>query len=326
MQFSEANDFWCDIPDWARFMIRFGYCWPNNIKARRRLILISMPCDSAASGLIALGALRKYLEDSSANDIEFHRQRIWDEEKKIPQNRKILLHKNKRYHGYKFRYHGKNHDGLDEIIEIPRAGKKSLSSPFIMPVDVKDVYFEKEPCLEVDTGHELSFGDIYRNLVDHSDEFLDSNLKKTYSGVCLAGRKMGENLTREIMSSIRFCSGSEPVQLDQLLSVHDWSSETISRMSFYNSRTQKIDRQSASLRLVVADGDAAFLTVYNDKDILFGDCDIIAVIDRTLERDRLDAIVEKMSSLSQWYDTDHFLPENLPPVPKGVSLAIWKKR
>ncbi len=282
--------------------------------------MISMPCDSAGSGLIALGAIRKYLEDSGANDIEFHRQRIRDEEKKKLKDRRILLYTN--CSKYKFRYHRKDDDdGYDQIVRILRARKKSIPCPYYK-VDLKNVYFEGEPCL---TGHKLPYGDIYRNLLEQGGKVQDSNLKETYSGVCLAGRTMGENTTRDILSRIRLHSGPEPVQLDQLLSVHDWSCEKISRLSFFNSRTKKIDRQSAPLRLVVADGDAAFLKVYENKD-LFGECDIIAVIDRTLERDRLDAIVEKMNEQAQWYLPENILPGNLPSIPKGISLAIWKKR
>jgi len=286
--------------------------------------LISMPCDSAGSGLIALGAIRKYLEDSGANDIEFHRKRIRDEEKKKLKDRRILLYTN--CSKYKFRYHSNDDDGRDQIEQILRASKKSQQNPFIInDVDLKAVYFEGEPCLMIDNGNELPYGDIYRNLLDKCGEVYDSNLKTTYSGVCLAGRTMGENTTRDILSRIRLHSGSEPVQLDILLSVHDWSCEKISRLLFFNSRTKKIDRQSAPLRLVVADGDAAFLKVYDNID-LFGECDIIAVIDRTLERDRLDKIVETINKLAQWYLPENVLPENIPPIPKGISLAIWKKR
>lgn len=324
MKFSEANDSWSDISQWAMFLIMFGYCWPKQMDGIRRLILISMPCDSPGAGLIALGALRGYLEDADANDIELHRQRILDEDKKALDSRKVLLH---RLHGKdNFRYGGKDSDDHDVIVQIPRAGKTALKNPpKYITFNFRDVYFEGEPCLEVNTGNELPYGEIYRDLIEHGGDVMESNLKKTFSGVCLAGRTMGENKTREIMSSIRFHSETQTSHLDKILSVHDWSCETISRLSFFNSRTKKMDRKLVSPQLVVADGDASFLKVLAEKEN-FGECDIIAIIDRTLERDRLEGIVEKMAELTQWYDTDNLLYEHLPPVPKGVSLAIWKKK
>lgn len=86
----------------------------------------------------------------------------------------------------------------------------------------------------------------------------------------------------------------------------------------------KKDRYTAPPRLVVADGDSAFLAVLDDKK-LFGQSDIIAVIDRTLERERLETITEKLQSISQWYVREDDQPENVP-LPIGMSLAIWRER
>jgi hypothetical protein len=76
MQFSEANGAWQVIPRWADFLIRLGFEWPEGESETRRIGLISMPCDSAAAGLIALGAMRRRLELDDANDLTAHFQRI----------------------------------------------------------------------------------------------------------------------------------------------------------------------------------------------------------------------------------------------------------
>ncbi len=324
IQFSESNDSWSDIPQWALFLIMFGYYWAKDREGRRRVALISMPCDSPGAGLVALGSVRKYLEDLHANDIEFHLERIRNEQNKTIKSRNILLHKNKRYNSYKFYYDGKDSDDRDVIVQIPRVRNQNPTLPFSLSVDAKDVYFDGEPCLEVDTGNKLPYGSIYRELISEGGEVKDINLRKTYSGICLAGRIMGANTTRDILSSIRFQSANNTVTLDHLLAVHDWSSESISRLLFYNSRTKKLDRQSLPPRLVIVDGDAAFFKVYSDN--LFEHSDIIVITDRTLDRDRLTALAEKMESLSQWYDIEPSLPVILPKVPKGVSLIIRKQR
>src|SRR5258708_3671241 len=54
--FSETGCVWQPVPPWAAFLIRFGYLWRATSKTRR-IALLTMPCDSAAAGLISLGAL-----------------------------------------------------------------------------------------------------------------------------------------------------------------------------------------------------------------------------------------------------------------------------
>ena len=57
----------------------------------------------------------------------------------------------------------------------------------------------------------------------------------------------------------RFRFGAEERDLASLTTVHDWAdSDRVSRMSFYNPRTDTIDRYSAALDVVVADGEKSF--------------------------------------------------------------------
>ncbi|MBV6417422.1 MAG: hypothetical protein CMLOHMNK_02122 [Steroidobacteraceae bacterium] len=72
MQFSESNDTWRLIPPWADFLIRLGHGWPASPSGRERICLVSMPCDSAAAGLIALGAMIRDLGNPRANDLDGH--------------------------------------------------------------------------------------------------------------------------------------------------------------------------------------------------------------------------------------------------------------
>ena len=57
MLFSEDNDSWREVPDWASFLLRLGVKFPLDPIETRRICLVSMPCDSAAAGLVALGAM-----------------------------------------------------------------------------------------------------------------------------------------------------------------------------------------------------------------------------------------------------------------------------
>jgi len=58
----------------------------------------------------------------------------------------------------------------------------------------------------------------------------------------------------------------------------------------------------------------------------FGGSEIIGVLDRTLDRSRLDAVREKMASLDSWYTLDMDSLEIVPATPKGISCAIWRRR
>src|SRR5689334_13909744 len=86
MEFSEADNEWRSVPDWASFLIEFGFAWLAKPHTSRGIALVSMPSDSAAAGLIALGAMRKCLELDDANDVGSHYQRLLELARKRPKS------------------------------------------------------------------------------------------------------------------------------------------------------------------------------------------------------------------------------------------------
>src|ERR1700694_3416217 len=74
--FSEADSPWQAIPRWANFLIRCGYACAGSDASSRRIGLISMPCESAAAAVVALGAMRRRLTLAQANDLTSHYQRL----------------------------------------------------------------------------------------------------------------------------------------------------------------------------------------------------------------------------------------------------------
>jgi hypothetical protein len=72
IRFSEAGDPWREVPQWADFLIRLGWAWPTNDAGRSRVCLVSMPCDSAAAGLVTLGAMIRDFGNPRANDVDGH--------------------------------------------------------------------------------------------------------------------------------------------------------------------------------------------------------------------------------------------------------------
>ena len=72
IEFSEASSAWMPIPTWVSFLVQLGFKWPCQTPGERRIALISMPCDSAAAGLVTLGALIRDLGNPNANNLDRH--------------------------------------------------------------------------------------------------------------------------------------------------------------------------------------------------------------------------------------------------------------
>ena len=77
--------------------------------------------------------------------------------------------------------------------------------------------------------------------------------------------------------------------------------------------------------MVVADGDTAFLRAIEAPE--FRDSDVVGVIHRTVERDRLESIGTKLAELSQqWYAPDAETLEHISPTPTGITVSALKRR
>jgi hypothetical protein len=124
------------------------------------------------------------------------------------------------------------------------------------------------------------------------------------------------------MEAIRFREDGAEADLSQLLTVQSWMPGTISRVMFYNSRTEAFDRQSGKPQVVIADGDTSFLKVIDGTDFL--ESDVVGVVHRTMERDRLEAVGTKLENLRQWYD--HSVLEGLSETPRGIGISVLKRR
>jgi hypothetical protein len=159
----------------------------------------------------------------------------------------------------------------------------------------------------------------YFGLVDGA-QIVPENLRRSFSGLCLAGRGVGETATRGICGSVRFRTGNDEHTLGDLLSIHGWNASAgVSRLSFFNPRTDRFDRYGGIPGLVVADGDASFLSVLRRKE--FQRSDVIGVVHRILDRDRLEGVGNRMLDLRQWYEQ-----EQSPASPSGISISILKQR
>ena len=190
------------------------------------------------------------------------------------------------------------------------------------PQGAINYHIEGELPVQLSTDNEQLSPDPYNCLLENVN-LVPNVLRQSYSGLCLAGRVTGKQKTQEIYSNVQFRHVSSDYGLNKLLTIHGWSDVNLSRVAFYNPRNQSLDRYNTSINLVVCDGDKSFLSVIGHQKFLRSD--IIGIVPRNIERDRLEAVGGKMLP-DQWYLADTDMLCELPPLPKGISIAIFKER
>jgi hypothetical protein len=336
--FSEASQVWRQVPRWVKYLIRLGYDWLRTESRPRRIALLSMPCDSAAAGLIALGALVADLANPNANDLGAHYEALLrfarqylescrDCRMRCDPDAKGCGHVGEAT-GWVRHRDGKRYRVIG-ISSQPAWGEaivcsNSREQRYLIRAYAADWRIDGEPALQSDPDGLALAGAPYARMLDGA-QIVPENLGRSFSGLCLAGRGSGETATREICGSIRFRCGNDEHALLGLLSVHGWSgSRGVSRISFFNPRTDRFDRYAGTPGLVVADGDASFLSVLRRKE--FQRSDVIGVVHRTLERDRLEEVGNRMLDLRQWYGEEPEPAEQLPALPSGISISILRQR
>lgn len=339
--FSEGKRHWHPIPAWVRFLIDFGYKWPRTNPRPRRIALISMPCDSPAAGLISLGAMARDLSDPQANDVDGHYDKLLNYARQFLHSCEpcdLKCHPEIKHCGYAKEAKGKLRSPLlpqgtvtisgktdfeqRQIKWVQRDGHRNHVLVTPTPHHAKYYHIDGEPpCQWNDVGGELPRSP-YQSLFD-GVTIIPENLRRSYSGLCFAGRITGESASKGVCEQIRLTDGNCTYSLKQLLAIHDWSNSQVSRMAYFNARTQKLDRNATTPTLVVADGDVAFLRACDHPE--FQSCDVIGVVHRTMEYDRLEAVGIKMLP-SLWFASDTDTLYELPSSPKGISIAVLKGR
>jgi hypothetical protein len=188
----------------------------------------------------------------------------------------------------------------------------------------RDWSIDGQPAINSDTRLASLGAAPYENVVDGASP-LPENLSRSFSGLCLAGRSRGKSSSREMMGSVRFTCGGNEHGLADLLTIDDWStSNPVSRVSFYNSRTRRLDRFGCSPSLVVADGDSGFLRVLDEQR--FQNSDVIGVVERTLEHERLESVGNKMATLRRWYEVDVESARRADSAPNGITVTTLVRR
>ena len=342
MLFSEDGQQWQEVPSWVKFLIRFGFQWPCGVLGDRRIALISMPCDSAAAALIALGALIRDLGNPNANDIDGHygaMLRYAHQYLEWCRDCAMRCRPELKGCGYAAEATGwvrGKREKLHRIVQISELttwyeqaivclDSRKSSTSCILRQSATSWHIDGAPPPQLGLNSEMALPkNAYEQIVE-ATKILSGNLCKTFSGLCLAGRIAGETASREQYSKIRFKSDQGEYSLLDLLAIHEWSpSNIVSRMAFFNSRTGRLDRRACDPALVVADGAECFLKVLGETD--FQRSDAIGIIHRTMERDPLEGVGNRMINLRGWYVEDSGFLGLLPVTPCGITALVLRKR
>jgi len=323
MRFSEANGPWQDLPSWAAYLLRWGFAWGDG-QSRRRVGIISMPCESAAAGLVALGAIRCRLTLAEANDALSHFERI----ERLAARRDGESYVRHRTLRGRFRLQGRDARGFVWVRQEQKtvADRFSSNGPPAIAVhagNANEWRLEHEAPVETVHGSGIPYRHFYEALIEGAPTLLELNLSRSDSAICLAGRVTGESVSRSAFSAVRLECQNSVADIAELLTVRSWSPDSVSRITFFNSRTRQLDRRAGFTSLVVADGDSAFLRAIDAPE--FKDSDVVGVVHRAVDRDRLELIGTKLADLSQWYTSDADILSRLPP-PLGITVAVLQRR
>ena len=300
------------VPHWVRWFLQFGYRWSHR-RGHRRICIVSTPCESPAAALIALGLMRRRLEVPEAGDLANHMGRLRDLYTSGATQVVLRRLPNKK----RFHFAGIDRDGA---LWAHMAGRPCPRYKIIEEFAF-DWYVEGEPPVQATRDAPVVLSVILEALFDGSTAVLHKNLALTDSAICLAGRVAGEQQTHADLSTVRFRYGESAESLGSLLTVHGWHEGRVSRVAYFNSRTQSLDRAVGAMQTVSADGAAALVRVAAEPH--FREADIIAVVPRTADPDQLESASQYLASLAQWYTPRRFDDTvGLGKMPHGVSI-IW---
>jgi hypothetical protein len=330
---------WHDMPSWVTFFINQGMKWPNYSSSQRgrQIRLISMPCQSHAAGLVALGAVGRDICDPTANDKARHidglmryasqylnhcrdcKLTICNPEFKrcgFRSRASGRIFKAKSITRFRIHPESQPRDGVLKLLQVQRNGKE-------VPVNVSgiDYYYDCYPEGAIALEEGIRGGRIDINPLSQILGNLlpiDGNLSVAYSGLCLAGSpRFGSSETKRFNLTFKF-SQLGGVSLADLFPIKGWGVPRVPRLVFLNTRGEvSFSHMPVSPRLVIADGVGAFLKCI-DHPILSG-ANILAVIRRDGRRDSDEDLSAKLNSLLQWYDRRRVQFD----VPAGVSIVDY---
>ena len=287
----------------------------------RRVGFSSTPCESAAAGFVALGAMLQRLDKQGAEDLASHYARL---QALTPGKDDAIVLRNRFRPNRLFRISHCDNNGRAWL----GSASGSDSQKFVvLEANAADWIFDGEPPLEAYRGALLPFASLYAALMPSQRRPTDANLRSSDSAVVLAGRAAGRAATEDLMREIVLSDGHCIATLSELLAVHGWQPDNVSRVRYFNPRQRgesRFDRVGGPPLLIVADGAAAYYAARAELEC--EQASILTVIARTSDPATLEDLAENIAGLSQWYEVDSKVLDRLHDPPPGVTTAALRAR
>lgn len=316
IEFSEGiASKWWPIPRWIRFFLDLGIRWPYD--GKRRICIVSTPCDSAAAGLIALGAMLRRLSQSGANDLDDHIRRL----RNLRPDPRVILRRVWDKHQYIA-------DPVDKDGSIWFRRVRDGQRHRFLEYHAGEWYFEAEAPIELKGGEVIPWRSHYAALLASDATLLPSNLGTSDSSIVLAGRSTGRSAQEAILAGLRFASGGHVATLQDLLTLESSHRKRfVARIRYLNTRTSEestVTRTGIEPRLVIADGGDALRFAVESNG--FAGTTIVGHIPRTDDQGRLEEVANTLSGLRSWYAHDADIESELPVAPPGVVVRTFGMR
>lgn len=342
MQYFEAHTVHDAVPTWAAAALGLGYRWRLSVSSARRIGLLSMPCDSEAAGIIALGALRRDLERTTSNHVDTHfdllsracRERVAVHMHRENSSEELSWDVRNTVDDTRWRFVAYDGD-LDIIVleiathrpVIKRKGK-SIPNPngacsrYIMRDNAIGWQLRNCPLPQLPPDGKALEPSAYSSLPGCVGPILEANLRRSYDGLVLVGQGAARDSTyMQKFYTAGFASADHRLPLGDLLTLHHSERKYIRRLRFLNERALQDEAVHAAW-LVVADGISALLCA----EKLFPTSDIIGVCNRDASVEAIIQLKDWLNDISRYYtdmDANHCVAGEMPG---GMMLRVLQRR
>jgi hypothetical protein len=328
-----APSFHATIPSWATWLLQFGKDW--RASDSRHIVILSLPSDSAAAGLVALGALVRDLERAEASDVDGHFDSLLRYARQYIsacRDCPVRCRPKERRCGFSAEATGKFRHRSGHLLgpitafsqgQAPTISLRRGSGTILLhPRAGMDYSIQHEPPIQTISEEGLN-PSAYAALLQGCSPVAD-NLRRTYSGLCLIGRAGGSEPTRMSYDQLRFEVGREKHSLADLLTLRAWGARGVSRATFFNQRSGQFDRPRSFTNLAIADGAPALEVALSRGE--FERADVIGVLHRTEADEVARPLGVRLASMRQWYEPVLAQGALFDAAPRGIAVQVLRRR
>ncbi|APO81847.1 hypothetical protein [Pseudomonas putida] len=319
--FEEVDTLYEAAPAWVAALLGLGYRWRSGDNKARRIGLLSMPFESEAAGLIALGALRSDLERTSASHVDTHfdfllrtcHERVATRMRREDSLQVTAWDVRNACDDTRWRFVAYDSDMDAIVLELakhrPVVKFKCKRAPnphgacrrYIMRGNSIEWQLRNCPLPELPRDGRALDLSAYSDLPGCVGPIQEINLRRSYDGLVLVGQGAARDSTyMQKFYAAGFASAGRRLLLGDLLTLHHRERKYIRRLRFLNERINQDEAVHAAW-LVVADGISALLCA----EKLFPASDIIGVCNRDASTESILQLKEWLNDIIRYYnDTD----------------------